>query len=190
MHDFELGFDAVSGPITASGDYTYYAAFAGAALSGEIQFHQKMFTPRVGIDYVYSPDANVDVTALNGVPISGELELSSLSGGRLFAEIGTSWQLAESNANLGVTPRIACYEAIDGLDGACGFGGSIELTKDNEDTDWTYSVNLDLEFGEDYEHGALSGSMSRRLSVGTLSGSAKLAPEGAMSLGGAYELNF
>ena len=149
--------------------------------------YEKISFPKPWWRFMWSPNK---IKRTSVATCAGALELSSLSGGRLFAEIGTSWDLADNNAILGITPRVACYEAIDGLDGACGFGGSIELTKDGEDTDWTYSVNLDLEFGEGYERGALSGSVSRRLSVGALNGSAKLAPEGAMSLGGAYELKF
>lgn len=190
VHDFELAFDALSGPITAEGDYTYYAAFAGAALSGDLEFGEKTVTPRVGIDYVYSPSADVDVTALNGAPVSGALELASLSGGRFFAEVGTAWDVQDGEARLGITPRIACYQSIHGLDGACGFGGSIELSSIGDETGTVYSVELDAEFGDGYDRGALSGSISRTLNLGTVSGSAKLAPEGSMSLGGTYELKF
>ncbi|MEM6386230.1 MAG: OmpA family protein [Pseudomonadota bacterium] len=189
-HDYELDFQAVSGPVTAGGKYTYYAAFAGAAISGDLEFGEKTVSPRVGVDYVYAPESDVDVSSLNGAPVSGSLELSSLSGGRLFAEVATEWDVNEGAARLGVTPRVACYEALNGLDRACGFGGSVELTSIGEETGLVYSLQLDGEVGDDYSRAALTGSVSRTLDVGTVGASAKLSPAGDIVLDGAYALQF
>jgi len=62
-HTFDLDFDRDIGTIAASGDYQYFAGFAGAALSGEVAFGDTKLSPRVGVDYVYTPGADVDVVA-------------------------------------------------------------------------------------------------------------------------------
>ena len=65
-HEFDLAFDRSIGTITATGDYRYFAGFAGAALSGELEYGGTTLTPRVGFDYVYTPGAYVDVLAQSG----------------------------------------------------------------------------------------------------------------------------
>ena len=191
-HSFDLAFDDALGTISADGDYTYVAAFAGAAVSGEVLLGSKTVSPRVGIDYVFSPGTDADVNAaLGALTESGVVELGSLSGGRLFAELRTEWTLQDGDAILSVTPRIACYEALGGIDGACGFGGSIGLATVDDGNGLAYGIELDAEGGDGFSRASLTGSVSRQLGESSfLRGGAKMGTSQSMALEGAFEMNF
>lgn len=190
-HSFDLAFDRSIGAIDATGDYTYLAGFAGAALSGQVELGETTLTPRIGFDYVYTPGADVDVVAeLGGLSQAGNLELDAISGGRVFAEIRTDHAIQDGTANLWINPRVACYQSIGALDGACGFGGSIGIESTEQDNGLTYGFELDGEWGEGYTQGSLTGSISRQLDIGTISGDAGVTRDGNATLGGQYEIQF
>lgn len=189
-HEFDLDFRLGSGAVLASGDYSYFAAFAGAAISGELELGRKVVTPRLGLDYMYSPETDAQIDTLNGVGVASALDLPSLSGGRIFVELGTEWALEGHDAVLGVTPRIACYQSLSSLDDACGFGGTLSLASTGETTGLIYLLELDAERGDGYSRVAVSGSIARELRAGKLRGSAEIGEDGVTRLAGRYELSF
>jgi len=190
-HTFDLAFDRSIGTVDATGDYTYFAGFAGAALSGQVEIGDTTLTPRIGFDYVYTPGADVDVVAeLSGLTEAGNLDLDSIAGGRAFAEIRSDHEIRDGQANLWFNPRVACYQTLASLDGVCGFGGSIGIESIDEDDEFTYAVELDGEWGDGYSQGSLSISTSRDIGLGTLGGDAAVTRDGNVTLGGQYEIQF
>ena len=190
-HTFDLDFDRDLGSISATGDYQYFAGFAGAALSGEVALGDTTLTPRVGFDYVYTPGADVDVVAeLGSLSDAGNLDLDAISGGRLFAEVRADQLLQNGASNVWFNPRVACYQSIGSLDGVCGFGGSIGIESTSDDSDLTYALELDGEWGEGYTQGSLSVRASRQMDVGTISADAGVTRNGSGTLGGIYEIKF
>ena len=191
QHRFDLDFDRSIGTINASGDYRYFAAFAGAALSGEVKLGKRTVSPRVGLDYAYSPGADVDVISeLNGVRQSDSFELGSVSGGRVFVEVRDEYLINDGDTLFAFTPRLVCYQSIGGVDGACGFGGAIELTSVQDANDLFYSVELDGERGNGFAIWGISGSIAKQIRGGVLRANADLDQVGRLSLGGAVELQF
>jgi outer membrane protein OmpA-like peptidoglycan-associated protein len=190
-HEFDLAFDRSIGTISATGDYLYVAGFAGAALSGEIDFGDTKVTPRIGVDYVYAPSADVDVIAeFGGLSEIGGLELDAISGGRIYAEIRADQQTLDGDAIIWFNPRVACYQDLGSLDGDCGFGGSIGIESAERNTDLTYSLEVDGEWGSDYSLGSLAISASRALGIGTISGDAGLNSDGNANVGASFDVEF
>jgi len=190
-HEFDLAFDRDIGSITATGDYTYVAAFAGAAVSGEMEFGDTTITPRVGFDYVYTPGADVDVLAeLGALSEAGNLELDAVSGGRVFLELRTDHLINGGQTNLWINPRIACYQSLGNLDGVCGYGMSVGAENALDDSDWTYAFEVDGEWGEDYFLGNISARASRELSIGNINGDLGIDSNGNVKVGTRYEVKF
>ena len=190
-HSFDLAFDRDIGAIDATGDYTYFAGFTGAALSGQVDLGDLAVTPRVGFDYSFTPGADVSVVAdLGGLSQIGDLELDAISGGRVFAEVRADHSVQDGAANLWINPRVACYQSIGALSGACGFGGSIGIESTDQDGEFTYALELDGEWGEGYTQGSLSLSAARSIGLGTLNGDARLDRDGNPSVRGRYEIKF
>ena len=190
-HEFDLSFDRGIGAISSTGDYSYLAGFAGAALSGELTYGDTTLTPRVGFDYVYTPGADVDVLAeLGALSEAGDLELDAISGGRVFAEIRTDRLIWSKSTKLWLNPRIACYQSLGSLDGDCGFGGSIGLENSPENSSLAYSIELDGEWGSDFFLGSLSMRASRQIGIGSISGGAGLNSKGDASLGANFNTEF
>ncbi len=191
QHEFDLAFDRDIGTIDATGDYTYLAGFTGAALSGDLVLGTHTVTPRIGFDYVYAPESDVDVVAtLDSVSQNDILSLSSLSGGRVFVEVRDEFLINNGAAMIALNPRIACYEEIGGLSGSCGIGGSVEFSSTDKARGLTYAFEIDGERGEDYTLGSLSGSVAREVGIGMLSGDVEVVSRGAVSLGTEYEIKF
>ncbi len=190
-HEFDLAFARDIGTIDATGDYQYFAGFAGAALSGEVEVGDTILTPRVGFDYVYSPGADVDVVAeFGGLLEVGGLELDAISGGRVFAEVRMDHLVNKGQANLWFNPSVACYQSLGSLDGVCGFGGSIGIETTDEDGDLTYAFGVDGEWGQGYSIGSITASFGRKIGEGTFSGNATMSARGSAILGGNYEIEF
>ena len=190
-HTFDLAFAETYGTIDTTGDYQYLAGFAGVALSGQLELVDTTLAPRIGIDYVTSPAADVDVIADFGdLSEIGSLELDAVSGGRLFAEIRADRSIWDGDANVWISPRLACYQSIGALDGVCGAGGSIGFESTNEGGAFSYGVELTGEWGEGYTQGSLSASASRNIGQGTVRGDVGVARNGASTLGAQYELRF
>jgi len=190
-HSFDLAFDRDIGTVSATGDYTYLAAFAGAAISGEMELGNTTLTPRAGFDYVYTPGADVDVLAeLGALSDAGTLELDAISGGRAFLELRTDHLINDGQANLWLSPRIACYQSLGSLDGVCGYGFSLGAESADEDSDRTYAFEIDGEWGEDYVLGTISARASRDLRVGYITGDVGIDTDGTATVGTSYELQF
>ncbi|WP_317055407.1 OmpA family protein [Roseovarius rhodophyticola] len=190
-HEFDLDFQRPIGVISASGDYRYVAGFAGAALSGEWDLGRTTVTPRAGFDYVFAPSSDVDVLAQSGaLSEAGDLDLAAISGGRAFAELRTERLIEDGTVNVWLTPRISCYESLGGLDGACGFGGSIGAESVNENNRLSYSVELDAEIGDDFATGSLTMGVERAVGRGVLSGNAGLGTSGSIAARFGYNLDF
>ncbi len=190
-HDFDLAFDQGVGTILASGNYRYFAGFAGAALSGEVEFGETTLTPRVGFDYVYTPGADVDVLAeLGGLSEVGTLDLDAISGGRVFAEVRTDRLVRNGEATAWFNPRFACYQSLGNLDGACGFGGSIGIESVGEDSNLTYAVELDGEWGDDYTQGSLTARVAQQIGVAAFSGDVGMDADGNARIGAAVKMGF
>ncbi len=191
IHEYDLAFDDALGTITATGNYQYFAGFAGAALSSEFDYRAYALSPRVGFDYAYSPGGSVDVeAALSGVSETGTLELDAVSGGRVFAEIRAERPFDGDRMTLALTPRMACYEELGGLDGDCGFGASFELGSAENSGAFQYSVEVTGERGSSYSSGSLRASLSRPIGAGSLSADATMDSQNSYKLGGRYEVNF
>lgn len=191
-HSYALTFDNDLGEIEADGEYAYSAAFAGAALSGDLAWGDKTVTPRAGVDYVYSLGTETDLTARMGsITETGTVDLGTLSGGRVFAELKSTWMLDDGKTTLGLTPRIACYESIGGLDGACGLGGTIGLSRPDHSSGWEYGMELDFEGGADYRRATLTGTLERQIGERTrLHSSANIASKDDVSLVGGLDMSF
>jgi hypothetical protein len=188
-HTFDLAFVRDIGTINASGDYTYLAGFAGAALSGDLELGQYTLQPRVGFQYAYSPGGDVDVIAeLSGVQEAGTFELNSVSGGVVFFEIREEHLINGGQTLFAFTPRVNCYQSLGSLDGECGFGGSIEFTQALDDSDLGYSVELEAERGDGFSSAAITGTLTREIRNGVLSSETSLSSDGSLTVGGSIEL--
>lgn len=190
-HEFNLNFERTIGTISADGNYCYTVAFAGAALSGETQIGEIKLTPRVEFDYVYTPGTDVDVVAsLSGLSEISGLELDAISGGRRFAELRTDRLLNNGRSNLWINPRIAFYQSIGALDGACGFGGSLGIESIGDNPDLSYAFEIDGEWGEGYSRGTLSMSIRHNYGLGVISDDASLTSRGNLHLRANLEIKF
>ncbi|MDU8928721.1 OmpA family protein, partial [Alisedimentitalea sp. MJ-SS2] len=192
-HQFDLSFSRNIGTIDATGHYSYYAGFAGAAISGDLKFGKVTMTPRIGFNYAYAPGADVDViTDLGGITQMGNLELGSVSGGRLYAEIRHEWSLEGGASNIAFTPRLACYKSlsVSALDGECSFGGSLELFSADEDSDFVYQLRVDAERGRSFTSGSLTASAAKRVRYGIVRVDTAVTRNGALSFGSAVKLSF
>ncbi|MCG7573369.1 Ig-like domain-containing protein, partial [Phaeobacter sp. CNT1-3] len=190
-HDFDLAFNRTIGTVLATGDYRYVAGFAGAALSGEAQFGQMVVTPRIGFDYIYVTGADVNVMAEFGsLSEFGKLELDAISGGRLFAEMRTDHSIWNGDANLWLNPRVSCYKSLGALDGVCGFGGTLGIESTADDSDLTYTFEIDGEWGDEYSLVSLNLSVRRHIGQGILRGDAAVNSNGAVSVNASFERKF
>lgn len=191
-HSFDLDFDRSIGTINATGDYDYFATFAGAALSGEVNIGRRTITPRFGFDYAYTSGASVDVlTRLDIFEETGVIKLDGLSGGRIFAEVRDEHLAYHNTLQFAYTPRLACYRSIGGIDDVCGIGLSFDLSSVGDEDDLLYSVELDGERGSGYSRLAFGGSISKRLRNGAmLTADTSVDKGGALSVRGGYEMQF
>ncbi|SDE78107.1 OmpA family protein, partial [Ruegeria marina] len=190
-HEFDLDFDRSVGTINASGDYSYFAGFFGAALSGDMQLGSRTVTPSVGFDYSYSPGIEADViSTLDSVVQFDVLELSPIFGGRVYAEVRDERLINNKKTLFALTPRLACYQSIGDLDGVCSIGGSIEIVSANEHDDFFYGFEIDGDWGKGFSRRSITGSVSKRMRYGALRGDVTLGAFGALGIEGIYELNF
>ncbi|MBM1344308.1 OmpA family protein [Ponticoccus sp. SC2-56] len=190
-HEFAMSFDRAVGTIDASGDYTYMAGFAGAAISGELDLGESTLTPRAGFDYIFAPSAEVDVLAeLGTLSEIGSLDLDAISGGRLYSEIRSDHLLSDGMANLWINPRVSCFQSLGSLDGVCGFGGSIGIESVGDDDELSYALELSGDWGKDYAMGSLNLSTSRPIGNGSIDGDAGVDSDGNMTMGATVEFEF
>ncbi|MGP6087744.1 OmpA family protein [Antarctobacter jejuensis] len=190
-HEFDLDFARTLGTINAKGNYTYFAGFAGIGLSGTVDFETYSLSPRVGINYAYSPSADVDVvTSLGAIQQSDIAQLGSLSSTRLFAELRFETGVNAGASMFAFTPRISCYSELAGSGKACTGGASIEFASTDKNADLTYSFGLDGDFGRDFSASTVSASVSRRLQNGRFRADLGRSGNGSLILGSSLELEF
>ena len=174
-HEFDLSFYAPTAPIQAAGDYRYGGLYAGAALSGEVEYDSVTFRPRAGVNLTHADasDASVSATQL-GITDTGRIELDAVSGTRVFAEavwtFGTAAKaedgegvIAQSFARtFEVAPRIYCENGFTRDTRDCGYGGSLSFNERNEAKGTDLAVTLDYENNnESSEYLGLQFSYSR-----------------------------
>jgi uncharacterized repeat protein (TIGR01451 family) len=190
-HFFDLDFDRTGGTVGTSGHYDYTALFAGAALSGETEVGSTKMTPRVGVDFAYSPGGTVAVTAARGsVEDSANLSLPSMSGMRAYAEVGFNDLTADEATVLSFTPKAFCDRPIGGAGQICGAGVSVEYSAYDADSGMTYGFKLDAEKSGSFTYGALSANYSAPLGRWVASGTASVTQDGNASLSQMFSLNF
>ena len=186
-HTFNLDFDRPLGTINVDGFYTYYALFAGGALSGEFDVSDYVIAPRVGVDLAWSQGGEADLTASRaGFEEAGSLSTGTVSGGRVFAEVSLVDLLVDQPEVLSFTPRVFCDRGIGSTETSCGFGATIEFSSENERTGETFGIALDVEGTEDSERYALTVNMGQPLFGGQLETSGGVTQSGNLDLG----LNF
>ncbi|MEO1788448.1 MAG: OmpA family protein [Pseudomonadota bacterium] len=191
VHEFDLAFDDALGTIMATGDYTYLAGFAGAAISGELDYGEYTLSPRTGIELAYSPGGDVGVeAALGGVTQSGTLALDSVSGAAVFAEIRAERGFNDDRSLVALTPRLTCYQSIGSLGSDCSVGAALELATSDETRGLGYAVRLEGERGSAFTSGSISASVSRAIGHGTLNANAGVTRDGALNVGGLFEVKF
>ncbi|MEO0654480.1 MAG: OmpA family protein [Pseudomonadota bacterium] len=191
VHDFDLAFDDPMGVINATGDYTYVAGFAGAALSGDLDYGSYTLSPRAGVELAYAPGGDAEVeAALGAVTQSGTLALDSVSGSAVFAEFGVERGFNDDRSSVALTPRLTCYQSFGSLGGECSIGASLELASTDDDKGREYAVELNGERGQSFTSGAISASVSWPVASGQLDASAGVTQDGAMSISGLLGIKF
>lgn len=157
-HEFDLSFYAPTAPIQVLGDYRYGALYAGAALSGEVEYDSVIFRPRAGFNLTYAEASDADVSATQlGITDTGRIELDTIGGTRIFAE--AVWTFGEAPSSdeaeqgamdqnmrtFEVAPRIYCTSGVtrDGRD--CGYGGYISFNERNDLKGTDIAITFDYE---------------------------------------------
>ena len=190
QHRFELSFAHPSGDIYSNGYYTYLAAFAGIALSGETQIGDQRLAPRAGIEVAYSSGGNVRANASRDATYESRvLETGSVNGGRVFGELRFVDLLPNNKTQISIAPMGFCETQIGTRVRQCGTGISLGLSRQIEEG--TY---LDFSFGaEDTSTNRLYDlklEYGLKLQQGQLTGSTSVDANGASELGMTYRLNF
>lgn len=189
-HDFELKFSPASGDIDSNGYYTYFAAFAGVALSGETQIGDQSLGPRAGVQVAYSPGGQAQVNASReALQDSGAIDTGAVNGGRAFGELRFVDLLPSNKTQISVAPRGFCEAQIGTGVKQCGKGISLEFSRhieegtffdfivDGEITSKNRSYSLTFEYGLNLERGRLIGATS-------------VDANGASEIGITYQLSF
>ena len=169
-HTFDLDFNRSVGVVNATGDYTYGAVFAGAALSGEMRLNAVKVSPRAGFDVAWSPGGQGNIQAVRGqVEQSETLTIPEVLGLRAFSEMRVEGGATSAPINLAVTPRLLCDFGFDGVAMGCGYGGSLEL-KGNGKKGRSFSISVDGSRVQDTVTGAIGLHYALPVEKGSLSG--------------------
>ncbi|NVK07349.1 MAG: VWA domain-containing protein, partial [Marivivens sp.] len=157
-HDFDLSFYAPTAPIEVLGDYRYGALYAGAALSGEVEYDSVIFRPRAGFNLTYAEASDADVSATQlGITDTGRIELDTIGGTRIFAE--AVWTFGEAPSSdeaeqgamdqnmrtFEVAPRIYCTSGVTRDSRDCGYGGYISFNERNDLKGTDIAITFDYE---------------------------------------------
>ena len=190
-HNFDLDFERVGGVITADGFYTYFAAFAGAAVSGETMLGDYKLMPRVGFEGAWSPGGDAEFDAGRGaVEQSGGLSTGEIAGLRLFGELRFDDVLPDRAEQLAITPMVFCDRPMGETHNACGAGLSFGLYGKNALSGEQYEIELSGEKTETSEMVGIRLNYGRPLLGGRLSGTGSVARSGGLSIGMNYALDF
>lgn len=191
LHNFDLNFARTVGTINAIGHYNYVAGFAGVALSGESHKWGKTLTPRMGIDLAWSPGGSGTVTAARGlISDSSDLTIPSVSGARIFAEMGIGDLFVSQGSAATFTPRVLCTQLIGASTVECGYGAAFEWGHVVNAEGVSWSVALDGEHVGTSTMASLSAQYSIPLGAGELSGDWLLGSAGDVGLQSTYALKF
>ena len=191
QHDFDLTFANPGGDIDATGDYSYFAGFAGAALSGEATWDAYILAPRAGFEYAFSPGGDVDVRASrDGLSQTGMLDLDGVDGGLFFLELRAERAFDRVNSFAAFTPRVSCYESYASLDGDCSVGATFEFQTQEDAEDLIYGVMLEGERGDNFSRGSLSAHVARQMGSGLLGLETGVAESGAVHVSSKLEFKF
>ncbi len=151
-HNYDLAFER-AWTIDASGSYDYWAGFAGAALSGELQMVESRARPRAGVSLIYSPStsANVTSTTLFETEV-GSVELAKASLIRGFGEFQLErdgefmfWGETNLTASASSAPRFYCERNFGDKNLNCGYGAWLELATEAEKSSSRMQIRLDAE---------------------------------------------
>lgn len=190
-HNFNLGFDRSGGVITANGHYTYVAAFAGAAVSGETMLGDYKLSPRAGFEGAWSPGGEADFDVSRGaLEQIGSLSTGEVAGLRVFGELRFDDLLLSRPENLAVIPMIFCDRPIGGAVNECGLGLSMALSREDEDTGRSYGIEFSGERTKTSETIGLKLNYTQSLFGGALSGTTSVGRDGQMAVGANYVLDF
>lgn len=190
-HNFDLDFERVGGVITADGFYTYFAAFAGAAVSGETMLGDYKLMPRVGFEGAWSPGGDAEFDAGRGaVEQSGGLSTGEIAGLRLFGELRFDDVLPDRAEQLAITPMVFCDRPMGETHNTCGAGLSFGLYGKNALSGEQYEIELSGEKTETSEMVGIRLNYGRPLLGGRLSGTGSVARSGDLSIGMNYALDF
>lgn len=190
-HDFNLGFDRSGGAITAEGHYTYVAAFAGAAVSGETMLGNYKLSPRAGFEGAWSPGGEAEFEVSRGaLEQIGSLSTGEVEGLRFFGKLRFDDLLISRPEKLAVTPMFFCDRPMGETVNECGLGLSMGLSREDEDTGKSYGIELMGERTKTRDTIGLQLNYRQTLFGGELSGTSSVGRDGQMSVGANYVLDF
>ena len=190
-HNFNLDFDRSGGVIAADGYYTYVAAFAGAAVSGETMLGNYKLLPRAGFEGAWSPGGEADFDASRGlIEQGGALSTGEVVGLRLFGELRFEDLLTEHVEQLAVTPMVFCDRPMGEAFNACGAGLSFSLSREDEDTGVRYGIELTGEKTRTSEMFGVQMNYSQPFLGGEVTGTSSVSRNGHIAVGANYALEF
>jgi uncharacterized repeat protein (TIGR01451 family) len=190
-HNFNLGFSRSAGVVMADGHYTYVAAFAGTAVSGEIMLGDYRLSPRAGFEGAWSPGGNAEYEASRGsIEQLGVLSTGEIAGLRIFGELSFNDVLLNRPEELAITPILFCDRPMGEDRNECGLGLSMALSHEDEDTGTSYGIELIGERTKIRETIGLQLSYTQPLFGGELSGTSSVGRDGQMAVGANYVLDF
>jgi hypothetical protein len=190
-HNFDLDFERIGGVVTADGFYTYVAAFAGAAVSGETMLGEYKLMPRAGFEGAWSPGGDAEFEATRGaIEQSDSLSTGEIVGLRVFVEQRFDDVLPERSEKLAITPMVFCDRLMGETQNACGAGLSVDFSYENNVTGEQYGIELTGEKTKSSEMFGLKLDYSRPVFGGELSGTSSFTRTGQVSIGGNYTLEF
>ena len=190
-HNFDLDFERIGGVVTADGFYTYVAAFAGAAVSGETMLGEYKLMPRAGFEGASSPGGDAEFEATRGaIEQSDSLSTGEIVGLRVFVEQRLDDVLPERSEKLAITPMVFCDRLMGETQNACGAGLSVDFSYENNVTGEQYGIELTGEKTKSSEMFGLQFNCSRPVFGGELSGTSSVSRNRQVSIGANYTLNF
>ena len=190
-HNFDLNFDRSNGAINADGFYSYYAIFGGGAVSGETKIMNLETSPRAGIEMAWSPGGDVELTASrNATDEFGLLTLSSVSGVRVYGEIGFNDLMPDDPRTLYVAPRFFCERPLGETQNRCGIGSRFELRFEGGEDETTYTITFDAETSSSHERYGTSVHVGKPLFGGSLETTVSLAQGGSPQSSVTYNLEY
>jgi hypothetical protein len=190
-HNFDLDFERTAGVVNARGHYDYFAAFAGASVSGETSLGDYKLVPRAGLETAWSPGGEAEYEASRGVIEDvGSLSTGKVTGARMFVELRFDDLTPKQSGQVAITPKIFCDQPLGGGDKLCGAGASIELSSDEVDGQGRYTFGIEGERTHNSHSLGVSFEYAAPVWEGELSTTSTVSSQGSLSLGMNYERQF